>query len=255
MPIAEYRRYFFDRVRGSPSAVFHNADIYPDDYMQVNGVTYSTSSDPVSVQDRLIPTDRSYWRDRLLLWVISDWPFGNLIRQRIVDPIRLSGEPVMWRNYEASYDVAELEPSSRTDSTYVLEEYFIPVERFDDFAVMMRDLLRRHHVHVINVSIRHATQDPGSLLAWARTEVFAFVIYYQQGTDEASKKAVGVWTRELIDAALSVGGSYYLPYQLHATEEQFLRAYPRAREFFALKQRLDPTNKFRNELWDKYYHP
>ena len=68
-------------------------------------------------------------------------------------------------------------------------------------------------------------------------------------------KGKSVCGRELIDAALSVGGSYYLPYQIHATETQFLRAYPRTREFFALKRRLDPTNKFRNELLDKYYHP
>lgn len=74
-------------------------------------------------------------------------------------------------------------------------------------------------------------------LAWARTEVFAFVIYYKQRSDEAAQKEVGAWTRELIDAALSSGGSYYLPYQLHATDEQFRRAYPRAAEFFALKQR------------------
>jgi hypothetical protein len=39
----------------------------------------------------------------------------------------------------------------------------------------------------------------------------------------------------------------------HATESQFRRAYPRFGEFVALKQRLDPTNKFRNSLWDTYY--
>jgi hypothetical protein len=77
----------------------------------------------------------------------------------------------------------------------------------------------------------------------------------RQDTSDAGQKEVGVWTRELIDAALSLGGSFYLPYQLHATKEQFLRAYPRAPEFFELKRRFDPTNKFRNELWDKYYRP
>jgi FAD/FMN-containing dehydrogenase len=254
MPIADYRRYFFDHVRGSPSAIFHNADIYPDDYTQVNAVTYWATLDPVTVQDHLKATGQSYWRERFLLWVVSEWPLGNVIR-RTLDPIRFSGQPVTWRNYEASYDVALLEPSSRTDSTYVLQEYFVPVERFDDFVALMRGTFRRRHVHVINVSIRHATQDPGSLLAWARTEVFAFVIYYKQGTSDSAKKAVTVWTRDLIDAAQSVGGSYYLPYQIHATQQQFLRAYPRAPEFFALKRRLDPTNKFRNELWNRYYRP
>jgi FAD/FMN-containing dehydrogenase len=83
--------------------------------------------------------------------------------------------------------------------------------------------------------------------------VFAFVLYYKQGTTEADKAAVSSWTRELIDAALSVNGSYYLPYQIHATAEQFFKAYPRSEEFFALKARLDPENKFRNKLWDAYY--
>ena len=80
------------------------------------------------------------------------------------------------------------------------------------------------------------------------------MIYYEQGTTAAARQEVGVWTRELIDTALSLGGSFYLPYQLHATEAQFLRAYPRAPEFFALKRRVDPTNKFRNALWNKYYN-
>ena len=31
-------------------------------------------------------------------------------------------------------------------------------------------------VNVLNVSIRHARADPGSLLAWAREECFAFVV-------------------------------------------------------------------------------
>jgi FAD/FMN-containing dehydrogenase len=187
--------------------------------------------------------------------VVSEWPFGKGIRQRVVDPWRFRGRHVVWRNYEASRDVAELEPASRRRATYVLQEYFVPVERFDEFVPAMRDVFRRHRVNVINVSIRHAMPDPGTFLAWAPREVFAFVVYYRQGTDAASRRAVGIWTRELIDAALRAGGSYYLPYQLHATEAQFLRAYPRATAFFALKKRLDPTNKFRNRLWDKYYHP
>jgi hypothetical protein len=43
----------------------------------------------------------------------------------------------------------------------------------------MVSILNKHHVNVINISIRHAHQDSGSLMAWAHTEVFAFVIYYQ----------------------------------------------------------------------------
>ena len=71
----------------------------------------------------------------------------------------------------------------------------------------------------------------------------------------AERERAAAWTRDLIDAALACGGRYYLPYQIHASREQFLAAYPRAPEFFALKQRVDPAYKFRNRLWDAYYWP
>jgi FAD/FMN-containing dehydrogenase len=252
MLVTDYARYFFDNVRNQPDAVFHNADLYSPDYTTLNAITYSTTSDDVTVDDRLIPIGQSYGLERFGFWVASEWPLGKAFRRRFYDPIESDEETVTWRNYEASRDTAELEPSSREITTYALEEYFVPVDRFDHFVPRMRNVLQQHDVNVINVSIRHAKADPGSLLAWARTEVFAFVIYYNQGTTESAKDEVGDWTRELTDAALDEGGSYYLPYQLHATAQQFLKAYPRSGEYIALKRRLDPTNKFRNELVDKY---
>jgi FAD/FMN-containing dehydrogenase len=117
----------------------------------------------------------------------------------------------------------------------------------------MSEIFIRHRVNVINVSVRHAKADSGSLMAWAREEVFAFVVYYKQKTDEIEKGRVAVWTRELIDAALSLQGSYYLPYQPHATIAQLHKAYPKAKELFALKQQFDPSGKFRNVIWDTYY--
>ena len=64
---------------------------------------------------------------------------------------------------------------------------------------------------------------------------------------------MAIWTRELIDGALSLKGSYYLPYQVHATNEQFHKAYPNAKKLMELKTKLDPTFKFRNIIWDTYY--
>jgi FAD/FMN-containing dehydrogenase len=253
MPISRYKDFFFTNIRNDPKAVFHNGDIYPPGFNTVRAVTWSETDKPVTIKDRLIGRNENYWLDRQLIWMTSAWPFGKWLRQHVIDPLVYLHDPVVWRNHEASYDVAELEPASRKDSTYVLQEYFVPVERFDEFYPKMDAILHRHRVNVMNISIRYARQDPGSLLAWAKSEVFAFVLYYKQGTSESAKAAVSGWTRELIDAALSVDGSYYLPYQIHATNEQFLRAYPRAKEFFALKARLDPENKFRNKLWDAYY--
>ena len=97
-----------------------------------------------------------------------------------------------------------------------------------------------------------APADTTSLLRWAPQEVFCFVLYHKQRMWERSEHAAARWTRALVDAALSIGGRHYLPYRLHATAEQFLRAYPEVEAFTAIKRRLDPGNRFRNLLWDHY---
>ncbi|MDN5941219.1 MAG: FAD-binding oxidoreductase [Nitrospira sp.] len=255
MSVKAYKDFFFNTIRPSHTAVFHNGDIYPPAYDEVLAITWSTTDKPVTVEDRLMPIQTSYWFDQLSYFWLSEIPLGKEFREYVIDPLRLRHEAVVWRNYEASYDVHQLEPRSRETSTYVLEEYFVPVQRFDEFSSKMAEIFTRYQANIMNVSIRHAVPDRGSVMAWAREEVFAFVVYYKQGTAPHEKTTVGIWTRELIDAVLSVGGTYYLPYQLHGTDEQFHRAYPRAREWFALKQQLDPDNRFRNKLWDKYYHP
>ena len=63
---------------------------------------------------------------------------------------------------------------------------------------------------------------------------------------------MGEWTRVLIDLVLQHEGRYYLPYQLHATPQQFDRAYPGAQALREFKQRVDPRGVFSNELLAKY---
>ena len=128
----------------------------------------------------------------------------------------------------------------------------MPVDRLGDFVERMATILQAHDVDAINVSVRHSPATPEPLMTWARQEVFSFVLYYWQHTIEADREKVGIWTRELIEAALALGGTWYLPYQLHASREQFARGYPEAPRLLALKARVDPANRLRNTLWDKY---
>ncbi|QDT99247.1 FAD-binding protein [Gimesia aquarii] len=253
MPRNEYHDYFTANIRDNPKAVFHNADMYPPHYLKLNSGTWEETSDKLTVATRLMPLKDSYPVERYFLWAFSETPFGKWRREHIIEPIFFFKKRVHWKNYEAGYDVAELEPKSRIDQTYVLLEYFVPVNQFEKFSGLMAEIFQRHRVNVINVSVRHAQADPGSYLAWAREEVFAFVIYYKQSTEENARHAVAVWTRELIDAVISVNGTYYLPYQVHATPQQFHVAYPNAKKLFALKDKFDPNFKFRNIIWDTYY--
>lgn len=255
LPLTKYLQYFKSSVRDSKHAIFHNADIYPPHYKAVNAVTWTQTEEPATMPDQLQPIKKIYPIHRYFFWAFSETPFGKWRREHIIDPLIFLGKKIHWRNYEAGYDVSELEPASRDQTTYVLQEYFIPIENLEKFVPKMAEIFNRHKANVINVSIRHALKDPGSLLAWAREEVFAFVVYYKQSLDKVTRNNVAVWTRELVDASLACGGTYYLPYQAHATAEQFHKAYPRAKELFALKRKLDPNFKFRNILFDTYYTP
>jgi FAD/FMN-containing dehydrogenase/uncharacterized membrane protein YhaH (DUF805 family) len=253
MQRSAYKNYFFENIRENQDIVFHNGDIYPPLYKNVRAVSWTKTHEKPTVKTRLMPLAAAYPIERYFIGAFGKSNFGKWRREHIIDPIMFSRKKIHWRNYEAGYDVLELEPESRKESTYVLQEYFVGVHHFDEFSARMAEIFIRHQVNVINVSIRHARPDSGSLLAWAREEVFAFVVWYKQWTNETEKGKVAVWTRELVDAAISFNGAYYLPYQAHATSEQFHLAYPNAQKLFELKKQLDPDFKFRNVIWNKYY--
>lgn len=253
MPVSKYRDFFLKNIRESKATVFHNADLYPPHYSQINAVSWVETSMPLTTLEKLAPQESSSFFNRWLLEWFSSGVAGKFFREHVYDPINYSVTKRVLRNYEASHDLLSLEPASRTKSTYALQEYFIPIDHFESFVKNLSKILNKNKVNVLNVSVRHAFPDNESILSWSENEVFSFVIYYKQGTGDDDKKAVSVWTNDLINAALLVGGSYYLPYQIIANKEQFSKAYPHARKFFEIKSKVDPKNKFQNKLWDTYY--
>ena len=252
MALVDYPAFFDREIRGRANAILHNANLAPPALAEALAVTWFETDKPPTIAKRLQAAGQEDPLQAGLVWALAELPAAGFLRREIVEPIERWGHPVVWRNHEASFDVASLGRIATPAHTYALEEYFIPVAAFADFAREMSRILGRERVHAVNVSIRHAPADPGSFLAWARAEVFSFVLYYRQRVTRDAQMQVGEWTRRLIDAALALGGTYYLPYQLHATSAQFARAYPGATTFFAIKARVDPTNRFRNLLWEKY---
>lgn len=253
--LGEYMNYFYSEVRNNPEVIMHNTDMFPPSYKGLRAATWIKTDEKPTVKTRLMPLKGAYPIERYFLWAFTETPFGKWRREKFIDPLIHWRKKVHWRNYEAGYDVTELEPKSRKHTTYVLREYFVPVEKFEDFSERMTEIYNRHRVNILNISIRHAEQDSGSFLSWAPQEMFAFVVYYKQRNRENAKARVAVWTREMNEAAIQTGGTFYLPYQIYATEEQFHRAYPKAKELFKLKDQFDPQNRFRNKLWDTYYKP
>jgi hypothetical protein len=247
--LADYFEWFRESVALDPTAVMHNADLMPAAYDLPHAVTWRRTATPVTEAARLRPAGGGYAKERAAIFAMTELPGGAGLRRSLQS---LDDRPaVVWRNHEASRDVAELEPASRALSTYVLQEYFIPERHFAAFATTMSTLIQRAGAAVLNVSIRHAPEDPLSLMAWAREDVFSFVVYYKQRVTLAAQRAVGEWTRAMIALALEHGGSYYLPYQLHATQEQFDAAYPQAGALRKLRTSIR-AQRFSHALWDRY---
>lgn len=252
LKLEDYPDFFKNQIASDRANILHNADLIPPHFDRPTAVTWKETQLPLTENQRLIPRGQTYHTEQNLIWALTELPGGAQLQKKVVRPMLLDRSVVKWRNHEASLDAAELEPRSRSISTYVLQEYFIPVRHFVPFARAMAKLLQKYEVEALNVSIRHSPADTLSLLPWAKEDVFCFVLYYKQRVYRKARDEVASWTRALIELALAHQGCYYLPYQLHATKKQFQRAYPEAAQLAKLKSALDPENKFSNALWSKY---
>jgi hypothetical protein len=138
---------------------------------------------------------------------------------------------------------------SRTD---ILQEYFVDPGRFADFAPSCAQIIPASYQEMLNVNLIFLAPDTSSVLSYAPGPRIAAVIVFSQEMTARAEADMARMTSRLIEAVISVGGSYYLPYRPHARLDQLLAAYPRAREFAAAKRRFDPTLTFGNGLWDNY---
>ncbi|HYT90702.1 MAG TPA: FAD-binding oxidoreductase [Gemmataceae bacterium] len=146
----------------------------------------------------------------------------------------------------------EIYQETSAQRTDILHEYFIPPAHFEDFLEQLRVIIPRHKGDLLNVTVRNVHRDNDSFLRYADGEVFGLVMLFNQLRTPEAEARMEAMTRELIDAAIAVGGRHYLPYRLHATPKQLFRSYPQAREFFELKRRHDPQGLFQNQFYRKY---
>lgn len=161
------------------------------------------------------------------------------------------GSGIATRNTLLNEPVSNLgsSPAGRTD---ILHEYFVPPARFNEFLAACRQLIPRAKAEFLNVTLRYVALDTTSVLAYAPTERIAAVMSFSQAMSPEGEADMMLLTEALIDKVSALGGSYYLPYRLHARPDQFHRIYPGAQRFAERKRHYDPGLLFRNALWDNY---
>lgn len=136
--------------------------------------------------------------------------------------------------------------------TDILHEYFIPKDSVTRFIEIVKKVIPQYKVDLLNITLRNVEQDNDTYLKYAREEVFGFVMLYNQAITPEAETAMQQVTQRLINEAMALRGTYYLPYRLHATREQFYKAYPMATDFFAKKKAYDSLELFQNQFYRQY---
>lgn len=135
----------------------------------------------------------------------------------------------------------------------ILHEYFLPPERLGDFLASCQDIIGRSAQELLNVTLRYVAADSISVLAYAPRPRIAAVMLFSQRKGDDADRAMRAMTEALIESAITLGGTFYLPYRLHARRAQVVAAYPRLSTFVAGKLHYDPHLRFRNAMWDAYF--
>jgi FAD/FMN-containing dehydrogenase len=171
------------------------------------------------------------------------------LAETVAGPRASSG--IATRNTLMNEPVANLAGRHRR-RTDILHEYFVPPERFGDFIEACQEVIPRSRQELLNVTLRYVAADATSVLAYAPTRRIAAVMSFSQEMTKAAEADMGAMTRALIDRVSGIGGSFYLPYRLHARRDQVEKVYPRMARFAVRKRHYDPGLLFRNALWDAY---
>ncbi len=246
-----YNQFFHNTIQCNGSTVvMQNANVYPNDFDTALIFEWHQTNKTPTNHARMQECRRFHWRHMIGEQCARRLPPFAKLRYKLEASQK---EYIVHRNHEMGHCTNALEPLMRWPTTSILQEYFIPVDQLNAFLDKTRKIIKENKVNVLNISIRYVPEDTDSTLAYARSESFAFVFYINVSRSNNYAQWREKWTQELIDASLDLGGTFYLPYQLYATKEQFNRAYgDRVPAFLAAKNKYDPHGLFNNEMLKKY---
>jgi decaprenylphospho-beta-D-ribofuranose 2-oxidase len=259
--VIDYRDYysFFQRTIGDPRVekVSARLSIAPNASLLREAVvtTYRATQVPPGPHLALRPP-RYVGLQRFFFGLSRKHDWGKRLRWYMQKTHSGWFEPAfISRNNAMNRDLGFLAYSSDED-TDILQEYFVPVERLPAFVDELREVVEENRLNLLNATIRYVPRNDESVLSYSVPEAsFGVVLYFNVGLDNKAQAETARWTRALIDRAVEMGGTYYLPYRPYATREQFLAAYPGAKIFHERKLRYDPQEIFVNNFYTTYVRP
>ena len=259
----DFPAYFADSVKADPAVVFMlvrpSIDPSRDKFLQEMVVVTWRRAPAGTRASFALTEEANVVRDRFFLGISRKFDWAKKLRWWLQKKVELGAGSVrvMSRNNAMRPPLAPLEllryQSGR--DTDILNEYYVPVPNFVPFMDKFRAILLDNHMNVMSSTVRWVSPNATPVLAYAPTEpVFAIIQMSNVGLDSASQARTADVTRQLVDAAIEFGGTYYLTYQLYPTPAQLYRAYPRAGEAFERKRFYDSSETFSSKFYERYGH-
>ncbi|RFU60592.1 FAD-binding oxidoreductase [Bacillus sp. V59.32b] len=137
--------------------------------------------------------------------------------------------------------------------TEVLQEYFVPVNEFADYIDGLRNILEKQEdFNLLNITVRYVEKNDNAVMSFSKDDMFALVLLINQGTSADDIKNTEQVINDMLNLTLQHNGSYYLPYYSYPTKQQFKQAYPPSEEFFQMKRKYDPEERFQSLFYEEY---
>mgnify|MGYP003967338679 CR=1 FL=1 len=250
----EFNNYFKGNILNDESVVLHQAILYPPSFESLRDVSWRKTDKALTDNRRLQENEDEPWWESVLLTLKAKSSMMHRFQKNLVDPYLYNDEVVVSRNLETSYSLRNSGFINSDESTMVMQEYLIPVNRFEIFVFNLRDIFSRHQADIFKILISSLPQNHDGLLAGASAQVFSFKLIYLQGKNKQSRRQVEAWTSELVRASIESNGTHILPYLIHDSTRQLYKAYPASNKFFELKRKADPADRFKNLFWEQHRH-
>jgi len=254
----DFPRYHQERLAGDPRTRYgHNLlSLSPASFLrEIQVIRYRRIADTSKIPPLFEPSlrtalERSISRAVYGLNVLGSWGkrLSWFLLTRVLWPL---SQKEQTRNRVMEEPFTHFSTGSDKEAQ-ILQEYFVPRDRLAQFLDKAREVLRSHPLNLVLVSVRAVKKDPDAFLPYAKQDSFGVVFISNHAVSEAEYSRLSSVTRALIEAALSVSGTFYLPYRLVYGMDELRRSYPDIDRFFLLKRAYDPEGRFSNRFYERY---
>lgn len=246
---------YFAEIEKDPSVVLHYGRLLIDPmhlFENVIAVNY-TKTTKTYKKPKALPTEpqQGHWYERIAIQMLRKYPYLIIAKQTYDNRVFLKPK-LMSRNEAMLPNIRFICDDNNDKHADMLQEFFIPKQHLNAFLAELRSQIELYDIHLFNATIRHVKQDHLSALPYAKTDVFAVVLYYNEMLDADNIAKIEEFTKGSVASALRFEGTYYLPYHCFPTLEQFHQAYPEYLYIKDKRKEYDPLQLFSSQFSQHY---